>query len=119
MAADELRRNEARWRLAQLLLLRADLDFAAGRYDEASALAQEVRGLGGEFTVQMRHGRAHVLEAELALVRGDAAAAREHLALALTAPGSIGARVRARISAAAARAGFKPGGPHAEIRGGA
>jgi DNA-binding SARP family transcriptional activator len=118
-AADELRRNEARWRLAQLLLLRADLDFAAGRFDQASALAQEVRGLGGEFTVQMRHGRAHVLEAELALVRGDAACAREHLTSALTAPGSIGARLRARISAAAARAGFKPGGPHAEVRGGA
>jgi len=117
-AADELRKNEARWRLAQLLLQRGDLELAAGRLDEALALVIEVRGLGGQLTQQMRHGRAHVLEAEVALARGDAGSARTHLSLALTAGGSISARLRARISAAAARAGFEPGGPHAEVRGG-
>ena len=115
-AAADLRRNEARWRLSQVLLLRAELHAHAGRVDQASALAQEVRALGGDSTAQMRQGRAHVLVAELALLRGDTAAAREHLGLAVSAAGSMGARLRARVSAAAARAGFT-GGRDAEIRG--
>jgi len=115
-AAADLRRNEARWRLSQVLLLRAELHAHAGRVDQASALAQEVRALGGDSTAQMRQGRAHVLVAELALLRGDMAAAREHLGLAVSAAGSMGARLRARVSAAAARAGFT-GGRDAEIRG--
>jgi DNA-binding TFAR19-related protein (PDSD5 family) len=117
-AARSLLAAEARWRLSQLLLLRADQELSAGRFDAAAAIAERIRGLGKESTVQMRHGRAHVVIAEIALARGDRAAAREQLALALTAPGSIGARLRARISAAAALAGFSEGARHAEIRGG-
>ena len=97
-------------------MLRAELELSAGRLDAAQAFADRVRALGNESVVQMRHGRAHVLLAEIALARGDRAAAREQLALALSAPGSVSARLRARISAAAADS---RGGPDAALRGGA
>lgn len=107
-AADELRHNEARWRLAQLLLLRADLEMAAGRLDVARRWVDEVRGLGGDSSIaQMRSGHAHLLLAELSLAAGQRKGAREHLASALTAPGGLTARLRARISSAAARAAGK------------
>ncbi len=105
-AVAELRRNEARFRLSQLLLLHADLDLAAGRLDDAAAHAEEVSLLGGEASVGFRHSRAHLLRAELALARGDRSAARAELSLALTVPAGLSAGLRARISAAAARAGF-------------
>ena len=113
-AVAELRRNEARFRLSQLLLLHADLDLAAGRLDAAAAHAEEVRRLGGEASIGFRHSRAYVLLAELALARGDRTAARERLALALTVPAGVSAGLRARISTAAARAGFK-GGTDAKV----
>jgi len=115
-AARSLLAAEARWRLSQLLLIKADLDMHAGRLEAVTAICDRIRGLGKEGVVQMRHGRAHVVLAELALARDDKAAAREQLALALTAPGSIGARMRARISAAAIQS---EGGSHAALRGGA
>ena len=104
-AVAELRRNEARFRLSQLLLLHADLDLAQGRLQDAAAHAEEVGRLGGEASLGFRHSRAHVLLAELALAGGDRAAAREQLALALTVPAGVSAGLRARISSAAARAG--------------
>lgn len=112
-AAQLLLAAEARWRLSQLLLIKADLEMHQGRLDAAAAICERIRGLGKENVAQMRHGRAHLVLAEIALARGDKQAARDQLALALTAPGSIGARMRARISAAAARTG----GSHAEVRG--
>src|SRR5260221_10314732 len=108
-AVEELRRNEARFRLSQLLFLHADLDLSAGRLDAAAANAEEVRELGGEASIGFRHCRAHVLLAELALARGDKAAARDQLARALTAQSGISAALKNRISAAAARAGFTGG----------
>ncbi|MCA1829206.1 MAG: AAA family ATPase [Myxococcales bacterium] len=109
LALAELIRNEARYRTTQLLLMRAELDLAAGRLDEAAAAAQELRAPGRELHEQMRHGRAHVLVAELALARGDKTEARRQLELALAAPWPISARLQARISAAAARAGSRGG----------
>jgi hypothetical protein len=116
-AVEELRGNEARFRLSQLLLLHADLDLAAGRLDAAAAHAEEVRKLGGEASAAFRHCRAHVILAELALARGEQAASREHLARALSVQSGISARLKDRISAAAARAGFA-GGEHGQLHRG-
>ncbi len=115
-ALDELRANEARWRLAQVLILRGELELWLGHLAQAEEAVAQLRALGGTDAIQMRQGRAQVLMAELALARGEAAAAREHLRLALSAPGSIGARLRARIAAAGSRAGPEGGTDHAEVR---
>jgi DNA-binding SARP family transcriptional activator len=115
-AVEQLRAHEARWRLAQVLILRGELELWLGRLPQAEEAAAQLRALGESDVIQMRQGRAHVLMAELALARGEKAAAREYLARALTAPGSIGARLRARIAAAAARAGLEGGIDHAEVR---
>lgn len=115
-SVEQLRAHEARWRLAQVLILRGELELWLGRLAQAEAAAAQLRALGGGDEIQLRQGRAHVLMAELALARGEPAAAREHLSLALRAPGSIGARLRERITAAAARAGLEGGTDHAEIR---
>jgi hypothetical protein len=108
-AVDELRRNEARFRLSQLHFLHADLDLARGRLDAAAADAEALRHLGGEASLGFRHCRAHVLFAELALARGDSAEARVQLEKALSAQSGISATLKRRISAAAARAGFAGG----------
>ena len=113
-----LHANEARWRMAQVLILRGEIELWLGRIAEAEAAAERLRALCAiDDAIQMRQGRAHVLMAELALARGEPGEARRHLSLALRAPGSIGGRLRARITAARLRAGTpEEGDPDAEVR---
>ena len=85
-----------------MLQLRAEQLQRAGRPEASLALVEEARALGNPLSAQMRQGRAHLILAELALARGDAALARAELARALAAPGELGARLRARLSAVAA-----------------
>jgi DNA-binding SARP family transcriptional activator len=102
-ACAELRRNEARWRLSQILLIRAELAAEAGRFERAETLVAEATALVEAQTVQGRHGRAHLILAEIALLRGDAARAHEELRRTLAAPGALSARIRARVSRVASR----------------
>ena len=112
-ACAEMRRLEAAWRLALLLLLRAELELASGQLDAAEAHARqcEAAALNRRDAVQLRVKHCHLVLAEIELARGRRGPAREHLARALSAPGNLGARGRARISAALAGAGLPPGPP--------
>jgi DNA-binding SARP family transcriptional activator len=108
---DELRSLEARWRLVPILLIAAELRLAAGRTDEAQVLALAAGELGTGNAIQMRHRRAYLVLAEVALARGDGEKAREQLTLALAAPGGMSAPLQKRITAAAARAGLTDSPP--------
>jgi hypothetical protein len=99
-ACDELNAREGYWRMAQLCILRAELEARHGRLDDAERFARRAATVPRGDAVQLRRGRCQLVLAEIALARGQRAAAREHLAAAAAAPGTLSTPLRARIAQA-------------------